>query len=356
MRRARHFARPLSVYVVAFAIALSAIAALALPPKAEAAIHLGSTNVTSLTNGLTGYWTFDGAVTDWNSNTTRDLSGNGNTGTLVSMSTSTTPAAGKIGQAFSFNGSTNYVDTGARVTAVTDNYTLSAWVKINVLPQTAGGAMVYNGDDSGGYGFGIGAGGADTRLYGLFGSIEWVDAGYTFGSTNSWYHVVMERDNGLTKFYVNGSKTSGTSVSAPGTPYSGHTTIGAVFLGQHTVLYNEFNGTVDDVRIYNRALSATEIQQLYRLGQAQAAHSNVGISNGLVGYWTFDGKDTNWSTGQTKDISGNGNTGQMRGMSTSSSPKQGKIGQGLYFSGVGSYLDAGATLGNFGCYMGKSSD
>jgi hypothetical protein len=63
---------------VAFAIALCASAALALPTKAEAAIHLGSPNTVSLTNGLVGYWPLDGFVTDWNTNTTADISGSNN--------------------------------------------------------------------------------------------------------------------------------------------------------------------------------------------------------------------------------------------------------------------------------------
>ena len=63
-------------------------------------------------------------------------------------------------------------------------------------------------------------------------------------------------------------------------------------------------GKIHDVRVYNRALSATEIKQLYNLGAANVGHSNAMISNGLVGYWTFDGKDTNWTTGQTRDLLG----------------------------------------------------
>jgi hypothetical protein len=43
-------------------------------------------------------------VTNWATGQTRDLSGNGNTGSLVDMSTSTAPTAGKIGQALSLNG------------------------------------------------------------------------------------------------------------------------------------------------------------------------------------------------------------------------------------------------------------
>src|SRR3989344_8256238 len=51
------------------------------------------------------------------------------------------------------------------------------------------------------------------------------------------------------------------------------------------------NGFLDDVRIYNRALSATEISQLYKLGQDKIATTPIDKLNGLVGHWTFDGPD-----------------------------------------------------------------
>ena len=70
-------------------------------------------------------------------------------------------------------------------------------------------------------------------------------------------------------------------------------------------------GVIDDVRIYNRALSSQEVAQLYAQGQVNAAHSNTTtLSTGLVGYWPFDGNTTSWTTDTTQDLSGNGNTGQ----------------------------------------------
>ena len=56
--------------------------------------------------------------------------------------------------------------------------------------------------------------------------------------------------------------------------------------------------------------------------------NTVAISNGLIGYWPLDGAVTNWATGKTLDISGNGKTGTLLNMSTSTSPAAGKIGQG----------------------------
>jgi hypothetical protein len=76
-----------------------ALTAISIATPAQARILLGSSNNSSLSNGLVGYWPLDGAVTNWNTGTTLDLSGSGNTGSLVSLSTTSSPVAGKIGQA-----------------------------------------------------------------------------------------------------------------------------------------------------------------------------------------------------------------------------------------------------------------
>jgi hypothetical protein len=71
----------------------------------------------------------------------------------------------------------------------------------------------------------------------------------------------------------------------------------------------EFGGAIDDVRIYNRALSTQEVALLYALGQVKVAHSDtVAVQNGLVGYWPLDGNTTSWKTDTTQDVSGNGNS------------------------------------------------
>src|SRR3989344_5157417 len=58
---------------------------------------------------------------------------------------------------------------------------------------------------------------------------------------------------------------------------------------------------------------------------------------GLVGHWTLDGTDTDWTTNTTLDRSGNGNTAKMINMSTSTAPTIGKIGQGFNFDGTNDY-------------------
>ena len=105
---------------------LLAVATFGFASPAHAVIRLGTANTTSLSQGLVGYWPLDGAVTSWATGQTRDLSGNGNTGTLVNMSTTSSPKAGKIGQALNFNGNGQCVHLGT-TGGYTDKVTVSAW-------------------------------------------------------------------------------------------------------------------------------------------------------------------------------------------------------------------------------------
>lgn len=98
-----------------------------------------------------------------------------------------------------------------------------------------------------------------------------------------------------------------------------------------------FNGTIDDVRIFSRILSPQEIAILAKAGRVtvNAAPKPAPATKGnLVGHWTFDGPDVNWTTGTVLDKSGNGNNGSMVGLSTTTSPTIGKLGQAFRFDGV----------------------
>src|SRR5580704_476999 len=68
-------------------------------------LSLPSAARADITTGLVGYWPLDTNTTSWTTDTTNDISGNGNTGTMVNMSTTTSPVPGEIGQALYFNGS-----------------------------------------------------------------------------------------------------------------------------------------------------------------------------------------------------------------------------------------------------------
>jgi hypothetical protein len=326
---------------------LMAAAALALlaPLVASASVSLGEPNTTSLSSGLVGYWPLDGATTNWATNTTRDLSGQGNTGTLVSMSTTTSPVAGKIGQALQLNG-TGYIQSvnNSGYSSLTQPYTIALWID---PANDSGGDLITTARGTSPWdgiwlirGAACGGGASKTisiSTNDLSANSLCVYTSATTVSANVWTHVVATYDgtnhsSGF-KVYINGRSVSLATISnSSGTSYTNRPwAIGSI--PNSGISY--YRGALDDVRIYNRALSAQEVALLYATGQAHVDQSNkIGINSGLVGYWPLDGATTNWTSNTTRDVSGNGNSGTLVGMSTTTSPVAGKIGQALKFNGA----------------------
>jgi hypothetical protein len=332
-------------------VVLLLLCAATVPHFASASVHLDEPNLTGISTGLVGYWPLDGNTTNWKTDTTQDTSGNGNTGTMVSMSTTSSPTAGKIGQALKFNGATTGVSLGSPTNAQlkltnSSTITISAWVNQSAIVSTTQAVI---GKDS----VASGASGVVFNLYdsasGRF-SFQFSDGTNIISATaspgnaivaNKWYFVAAVLNGTTASLYINNVLiTTATNASFTGIqePSSGQRVTGIGEDAQNSRDY--WNGAIDDVRIYNRALSPQEGALLYALGQVKAADTNTtSITSGLVGYWPLDGNTTNWTTDTTQDTSGNGNTGTMVGMSTTTSPTPGKIGQALNFTGSGKYIN-----------------
>src|SRR5262249_26731925 len=81
-----------------------------------------------------GYWPLDGSVTNWTTSTFSDISGQGNDASSTVMSTSTSPVAGKIGQALKFDGSSQFLKvSNVTLGNLTSNITVSAWINANTV-------------------------------------------------------------------------------------------------------------------------------------------------------------------------------------------------------------------------------
>src|SRR5208337_1074600 len=173
--------------------------------------------------------------------------------------------------------------------------------------------------------------------------------------TGVWYHYVavyeasQSTDATRLKIYINGVQQAlAFSASLPLSAAAGTSLI----IGKDVADSSYFNGKIDDVRIYNRALSATEVANLYQTGGAVRAsassaelHNGSSLQSGLVGHWTFDGKDTPWSSataGTAIDRSGNNSNGILTQMNRATSPTIGKLGQGLNFDGSTNYVNINA--------------
>jgi len=208
----------------------------------------------ALTDNLISYYKLDGNSND-------SVGSNNGADTSVTYSTGN----GKVYQGAGLNGTSSHIDTSSVILIATDNFTIAGWINPATFPQLS--IAVQNGTDNGGaggnngYGFGLGdgLGGSGNKLQGLLSGVAWADSGYYFLNTNIWYHVVMVRTSGTLNFYVNGTITSGSNTSTPATP----TTLSQI---GSQVGIRFFNGKIDEVGFWNRALSSTEITQLYNGG------------------------------------------------------------------------------------------
>jgi hypothetical protein len=309
-------------------------------------------NCTSgLSCGLVGYWTFDGK--DVVNGVVRDNSGNGNNANLSNIATSTFFVPGKIGQGFNFDGSNDALNAGSA--AVLDNLsamTLSVWVKLNSYGAGGGGYLINKGDNnSGGHGWSLSVSQSNglitfTARYNTTSLLSQGAANtFSLSDMNKWVHIMVTWDGSANSasgvhIYKNGSEISYSSQVNGSSSYLSDAADNLNIGDGGLISGRQSNGIFDDVRIYNRVLSARELSQIYNSGASSKQSASMpaiatstcsyGLSCGLVGYWTFDGKDV--VNGVVRDNSGNSGRGNLINISTSTFYTQGKIGQGFDFN------------------------
>jgi hypothetical protein len=217
--------------------------------------------------------------------------------------------------AVDFDGSNDHITTtiDADLEAMPST-TWSGWIK----PNGAAGWQVIFGMEDGGW---------DRFLIIENGGLN-LSMGHTNGRWNtgvsinsgSWQHVVTIYDNGVMRFYFNGTEYT-TNQNEGDHSSSGKFTIGG---NQTHSPHNYYGGQIDEVAVWNEALSANEITALYNSGAGLDASSNSGdytSSSNLVGYFKM-----NEGSGTTiSDSSGNGASGTLNNMNESSDWVQGGI-------------------------------
>ncbi len=225
----------------------------------------------TLEDGLVGHWTFDGPTIS--GTTVTDQSGNGNNGTLVN---GPTKAIGKVGQGMVFSRSLDqYINAGSNTSFDDmDTMTIAAWVK----PQTSAFVNTANFARKGtsdvlGWNLGLWSGYSNDVVFNRsFSGTDgfWYTTANPINKADEWYFVVVTYNSNSVsndpKMYVNGVSIPVTKLGPPtGTPDSDAS--GDVMIAGRPDGSRNFDGSIDDVRIYNRILSAAEVEQLYRLGQ-----------------------------------------------------------------------------------------
>jgi len=218
-------------------------------------------------DGLIAAWTFDGA-----GDSVIDYSGNRNDGVFVNSGL----APGRTDEALDLKGSDDShasIPATASLGKFTDQITVSAWVFPRERP---GGFIVVASRQIGtlqhpdqfylGYGTAIGL----TTYKWHLGTIEdgvVQDASVYAGlaSANRWVHLAGVYDGKMLRLYVNGVEIGRHAQTGMIQVDDNPVTIGGEENGSDSrVVDGEFNGLIDDVYIYNRALSPEEIQALYK--------------------------------------------------------------------------------------------
>jgi len=229
-------------------------------------------NYLSSSLGLMGYWKFDYVNS---SNYTLDYSGYGNDGRLMNFNANPpTTVAGTSGRALQFDGVNDYVNIGNKANPGINDFTISVWAKVaQYNPDGWDDDIIAKTNySSQRHGFALGVRGsldatnANKMLFwmGLGGS----SGIHLFSSSTVndgvWHHwVAVANRTGYMKLYKDGVFDTQADISA----YSGQNESSSVDLyigGNSQSSNNNFNGTIDKVRIYNRALTTDEIKTLYQ--------------------------------------------------------------------------------------------
>ena len=203
---------------------------------------------------LVGLWHFDGDALD--------SSGNGNDGTLHNFVSPHGWVSGMFGQALSFDGSDDYVDCGTNV-VITTAITIEAW--INPSAFTNYDAIVANfvwPTNPEGYSFRVMDNGKLVWRAVLSGNSAYSITSDSIMEAGNWYHVVLTHDASCTRLYINGI------LDKEDTPGGTIVNLGkSLKVGWDTYAADRvFNGTIDEVRIWDEALTAGQIEASYNGG------------------------------------------------------------------------------------------
>jgi hypothetical protein len=213
-----------------------------------------------LSNGLAALWSLDsGSISG---TAVADDSGNNNIATLVNGPTAAAGHWGDSNNARSLNGSNSYITTAYQIPAQSSgtSFTWSAWVKLNSSSQYAVLLGFRNGS---------------TWAKLTPSSFEYGNGSIISSSipTGSWVHVAIVKNGQNFTYYRNGvsvgtASNSGSVVSSP------------FYIGSDPAYTSDgvISGAIDEVMVWNRALSASEISSLYGLSAsgALALHASVG--------------------------------------------------------------------------------
>jgi hypothetical protein len=249
-----------------------------------------------------------------------DTSGNGNTGVCAGPSCPTLGVPGSAATAASFNGTNSQIIISDSPSLRLNQFTIALWV----YPRQVKGdyqPLLAKEDSSGGhrnYGLYIVPNTLQVRYAVWAGDCATHFAGVSAGqlALNTWNHIAFTYDGTVEKFYINGIPDSSNAAS------SGSLCQVAVpvKIGREASVFQPFNGNLDGIQIYNQALSAASVSNLYQP---------------LAASWKLDEP---FGATSFADATGYGNIGSCSGGSCPTLGVPGKTGTAASFNGANSQI------------------
>lgn len=304
------------------------------PKSAEAGASAADLSPTAPTSGLIGHWTLD------DTNTTAIDSTGANSGTMVGgLDGATNSVDGKINTSLNFDGADDYIQIPDSATlsfgdgATSQELSVCSWVNAADMTNFAIASKCRD-NGAGDCEFSFGTHDADELRFNITDSnindrIGLLSSSALTADEGAWNHYCGTYDGtntnaGIT-LYRNGvalgtaSNNSGSFTAVEDT----NSTIDIGSLMRSSGAFNEWaDGQIDDVRVYSRELTATEISDLYK-------------SSSLAGHWKLDE-----TTGTTAaDGSGNGNDGTVNGTDFDTDSVAGMSGTAMNFDGTSDFIE-----------------
>jgi hypothetical protein len=263
-----------------------------------------------------------------------DLSGTGNTGTLTNGPSFTTQDGGAI----VFDGTNDVVRVSQQGNSLKPTYfTTEAWVKLNSNQSGRVFIATFSESQSG-----IGMGIHDSQNN----SIKFFTSGDNFAgydhvystiqlNVGQWYHVTCTYDGSFKRIYINGVLNNFSAYTQTIGYTNNDFTVGG--LDYNGSIIQSFDGNIAYARMYNRALSQSEILQNYHVTKQRFGFNNINYTN-LVYSYQSNNNLSYPTTGTTMyDLAGNGFTSTLtNGVSFENTNKS------LKFDGTDDYLNFGS--------------
>jgi hypothetical protein len=262
--------------------------------------------------GLISWWKGDGDARDAQANNPGTFNGTAAFGT------------GKVGQAFSFDGNlANYVFVPPNASLDLNQFTVDAWI----FPTSNNAGVIVDKEDNNGINYLLAFeanGGVEVDFHPTGGNHEFFDAPPGSAPPNQWTHIAGTYNgspNNLLSLYVNGVLV-GTHTATSGQPPSGAPT----YIGERNNSTLSFQGLIDEVQVFGRALTDAEVHKIYDGGHDGKCPC-VTAPNNLVSWWPGDGN--------ANDIEDGNNGTFVNGPSFAT----GEVGQGFSLNGTNQYVE-----------------